>query len=48
MTQAKTGFLTTEELFERNRNWAASMVAEDPDFFKGLAAQQSPEYLWIG
>jgi carbonic anhydrase len=48
MTQNKTGFLTTEELFERNRNWAASMVDGDPDFFKGLASQQSPEYLWIG
>ena len=24
------------------------MVAEDPTFFKTLAAQQSPEYLWIG
>ena len=48
MTHANTGFLTTEELFERNRNWAASMVAEDEDFFKSLASQQSPEYLWIG
>lgn len=48
MTQAKTGFLTTEELFERNRDWAASMVAKDPNFFQGLASQQSPEYLWIG
>ncbi|MGZ8292329.1 MAG: carbonate dehydratase [Telluria sp.] len=40
--------LTTEELFERNRDWAGSMVAEDPEFFKALAAQQTPEYLWIG
>ncbi|MFL6708310.1 MAG: carbonate dehydratase [Massilia sp.] len=48
MTQAKTGSLTTDQLFERNRNWAAAMVAKDEDFFKGLAAQQSPEYLWIG
>jgi carbonic anhydrase len=24
------------------------MVARDPGFFKTLAAQQSPEYLWIG
>ena len=48
MTQQQTGFLTTDELFERNREWAASMVAQDPDFFQGLAAQQSPEYLWIG
>lgn len=48
MTQSTTGFLTTEELFERNRNWAAARVAEDPNFFKSLASQQSPEYLWIG
>lgn len=40
--------LTTEELFERNRNWAASMVAKDPEFFRTLASQQTPEYLWIG
>ncbi len=24
------------------------MVAEDPNFFKALSAQQAPEYLWIG
>jgi len=40
--------LTTDELFERNRNWAASMVAKDANFFSNLAAQQTPEYLWIG
>ncbi len=48
MTLPKGSGLTTDELFERNRNWAAAMVAEDPTFFKTLAAQQSPEYLWIG
>lgn len=37
-----------EQLFQNNENWAASMVAEDPDFFRKLAGQQSPEYLWIG
>jgi carbonic anhydrase len=36
------------ELFERNRAWAAAMVAGDPDFFTALAARQSPEFLWIG
>lgn len=35
-------------LFEKNRAWAARVTAADPDFFKQLAAQQSPEYLWIG
>jgi carbonic anhydrase len=36
------------ELFERNRKWAASVRAADPEFFSGLARLQSPEYLWIG
>ena len=40
--------LTTEELFKRNEDWAAARVAEDPGYFKNLAAQQTPEYLWIG
>ncbi|MBC7803413.1 MAG: carbonate dehydratase [Candidatus Parcubacteria bacterium] len=36
------------ELFARNRAWARSMQAADPDFFSSLANQQSPEFLWIG
>jgi len=36
------------ELFERNRDWAAAMVASDPAFFSDLALRQTPEYLWIG
>ena len=40
--------ITAAELFQRNRDWAASMVEKDPNFFKSLAAQQAPEYLWIG
>ena len=44
----KTKGLTAEELFARNREWAASMVAKDPTFFKALSEQQAPEYLWIG
>lgn len=35
-------------LFDKNRAWAAQMVAADPAFFQKLAAQQSPQYLWIG
>jgi carbonic anhydrase len=35
-------------LFENNRRWAESIVARDPEFFKKLAIQQTPEYLWIG
>jgi len=37
-----------EELFERNRAWAAAVVADDPEFFTGLAERQTPAYLWIG
>ena len=37
-----------EGLFEKNRDWAESIKTSDPLFFKKLAAQQSPEYLWIG
>jgi carbonic anhydrase len=35
-------------LFENNRTWAAKVTAAQPDFFQKLAAQQAPEYLWIG
>jgi carbonic anhydrase len=37
-----------EELFERNRAWAAATTAEDQDFFTGRAERQAPAYLWIG
>lgn len=37
-----------ESLFEKNRHWAKEVVANDPDFFVRLVAQQNPEYLWIG
>ncbi|HJU70250.1 MAG TPA: carbonate dehydratase [Paucimonas sp.] len=46
--QNKEDPLVLEQLFQNNRKWAASMVAGDASFFKTLAAQQSPEYLWIG
>lgn len=36
------------QLVDNNREWAASMVAQDPDFFRKLVAQQKPEFLWIG
>ena len=35
-------------LLANNRAWAEAITAEDPEFFAGLANQQSPEYLWIG
>jgi carbonic anhydrase len=36
------------DLKAKNRAWAARMTAVDPGFFKRLALQQAPEYLWIG
>lgn len=36
------------ELFERNRAWAAEVVAARPRFFTDLMAQQNPRYMWIG
>jgi carbonic anhydrase len=35
-------------LFENNSRWADEIKAEDPNFFKKLATQQTPELLWIG
>jgi carbonic anhydrase len=35
-------------LLDRNREWAADVVAQEPDFFGRLLAQQAPRYLWIG
>jgi carbonic anhydrase len=39
---------SSDELFENNRAWAAEMVRQDPEFFKRLSTQQTPQYLWIG
>jgi carbonic anhydrase len=36
------------QLFEQNRAWAAEVENREPGFFRGLAHQQSPEFLWIG
>jgi carbonic anhydrase len=36
------------ELFDRNVAWADRKAREDPTFFRRLAEQQSPRYLWIG
>ena len=35
-------------LYENNRTWASQMKEADPEFFGRLAAQQAPQYLWIG
>lgn len=48
MTEQKNPDLSPAQLFENNREWAAAITARDASFFKKLASQQSPEYLWIG
>ena len=35
-------------LLKNNREWAAEMTRQDPDFFLNLSRQQAPEYFWIG
>ena len=35
-------------LLDRNRAWASRVEAEHPGFFRRLAGQQAPRYLWIG
>jgi carbonic anhydrase len=37
-----------DDLKANNRAWAERIVGADPDFFRRLARQQSPKYLWIG
>jgi carbonic anhydrase len=37
-----------QHLIDSNRRWADGVQAEEPEFFRRLAAQQSPRYLWIG
>ena len=37
-----------DDLKANNREWAARMLAGDPDFFSRLRDQQAPAYLWIG
>ena len=36
------------QLLENNRNWAAEISKTDPNFFRKLAGQHLPQYLWIG
>jgi carbonic anhydrase len=36
------------DLFAKNRAWAERTAAREPGFFERLAAQQAPQYLWIG
>lgn len=37
-----------DKLLAANKSWAESQVQKDGDFFRRLAAIQTPEFLWIG
>lgn len=37
-----------QHLFDKNRDWAASIEEHNPGFFAKLLVQQEPKYLWIG
>lgn len=37
-----------KKLFQNNRQWSAQVTRDQPDFFRKLADQQRPDYLWIG
>ncbi len=40
--------ITYEEIFENNKKWAEEKVEGNPAFFESLAANQNPDYLYIG
>ncbi|MBN8832875.1 MAG: carbonic anhydrase [Niastella sp. SCN 39-18] len=39
---------TYHKLLEDNKKWAEEQKITHPDFFKQLARQQTPQFLWIG
>ena len=40
--------LSHEKLLLENKAWAEEKSLSNPEYFKVLAAQQAPEFLWIG
>jgi carbonate dehydratase len=40
--------LSYKVIFENNKKWVEKKLGEDADFFKKLAKEQNPEYLYIG
>ena len=40
--------VTYEQVFENNKQWVASKLAQDSNFFEKLAKDQRPEFLYIG
>src|SRR5690606_6228667 len=40
--------ITYEQLLQGNKDWVASTLKEDPEYFEKLSAGQTPPVLWIG
>ncbi|MBL8538670.1 MAG: carbonic anhydrase [Hyphomonadaceae bacterium] len=36
------------DLLKRNAHWAATKARIDPEYFRRLSVQQTPDYLWVG
>ena len=39
---------TAKDLLVQNRQWSDNTRSRDPEFFRRLASQQNPNFLWIG
>jgi carbonic anhydrase len=40
--------VTLDHLFDRNVAWVDARTREDPHYFRRMAEQQTPRFLWIG
>ena len=40
--------LPFEKLLQENKAWATDKKISDPEYFKRLSSQQTPDFLWIG
>ena len=40
--------LPFEKLLQENKAWAKDKKISDPEYFKRLSSQQTPDFLWIG
>ena len=40
--------MNSKQIFENNKNWVASKLAEDENYFENLAKDHTPELLYIG
>jgi carbonic anhydrase len=39
---------TTERLLLENKAWSEEVSRRDPEYFKALAKEQRPKFLWVG